>query len=111
MKPLLFDHNLSPRLVRRLADLFPNAIHVSSVGFGAALDRDVWDYARSNDLLIVTKDMDFGELGLLLGFPPKVVWIRRGNCSTRDIEKLLRENYDAIEKLSEDTDDGILTLF
>jgi predicted nuclease of predicted toxin-antitoxin system len=47
----------------------------------------------------------------LRGFPPKIIWIRRGNCSTRDIETILRENYSAIGALSEDSETGILTLF
>lgn len=111
MKPLLFDENLSPRLPERLANIFPNALHVSTVGLDKALDRAVWDYARQNDLMIVTKDADFSEMSLLLNFPPKVIWIRRGNCSTNDIEILLRANAEAMATLSDDPNTGILTLF
>jgi len=111
MKPLLFDENLSPRLPDWLADVFPNSLHVSSVGLDRAMDRVVWDYARQNDLMIVTKDADFSEMSLLFSFPPKVIWIRRGNCSTRDIEFLLRTNAEAIATLSDDPNTGILTLF
>ncbi|WP_017303914.1 DUF5615 family PIN-like protein [Spirulina subsalsa] len=81
---LLFDHNLSPRLVQRLADLFPESTHVYSN------DREVWDYAKHDEFIIVTKDSDYNELLTLRGFPPKVIWIRRGNCSTTDIETILR---------------------
>jgi predicted nuclease of predicted toxin-antitoxin system len=111
MKPLLFDENLSPRLPDRLADRFPNSLHVSAVGLDQSLDKDVWEYARQNEFIIVTKDADFSDMSLVSGFPPKIVWIRRGNCSTRDIETLLRESYDAIEALSETPALGILTLF
>lgn len=111
MKPLLFDQNLSPGLVRRLAEEFPNSIHVEQVGLSRALDTVVWEYARQHDCLLMTKDADFSDLGLLLGFPPKVIWIRRGNCSTRDIEQLLRENREAIASLGDDPDTGVLTLF
>lgn len=110
MKLLLFDQNLSPLLVDHLADLHAGSAHVSTLGLGTALDRTVWEYARQHDYIIVTKDADFGELSLLLGFPPKVVWIRRGNCSTRDIEALLRKNHNAIAALSDDPDTGTLTL-
>jgi len=72
---------------------------------------NIWDYARQNDYIIVTKDADFSELSLLLNFPPKIIWIRRGNCSTNDIEKLLCESYESIVKLSEGVASGILTLF
>ena len=111
MRPLLFDQNLSPRLVGRLADLYPGSAHVSTVGLGIALDSEIWEYARKHDHIIVTKDADFSELGLLRGFPPKVVWIRRGNCSTTEIEELLRESSEAIRSLSDDPNTGILTLF
>ena len=111
MKLLLFDQNLSPRLVDRLTDIYPGSIHVSTVGLSRALDRAVWEYARQHDYMIVTKDVDFSELGLLLGFPPKVIWIRRGNCSTQDIETLLRGNFEAISALSDDPDTGILTVY
>lgn len=111
MKLLLFDQNLSPRLVERLADIYPGSIHVSTVGLSKALDKAVWEHARQYDYMVVTKDADFSELGLLLGFPPKVIWIRRGNCSTQDMETLLRDSYEAISALSDDPDTGILTLY
>ena len=111
MKLLLFDQNISPRLVERLADLYPGSIHVSMIGLGNALDIEIWQYAYDHDYMIVTKDADFSEFGLLKGFPPKVIWIRRGNCSTREIETILRENYSAISTLSEEPETGILTLF
>jgi predicted nuclease of predicted toxin-antitoxin system len=111
MKLLLFDENLSPNLADRLMDIYPGSVHVSSVGLGNEFDRAVWEYARQNDYMIVTKDADFSEMSILMGFPPKVVWIRRGNCSTRDIENLLRENYDAISNLSDSPSTGILALY
>jgi predicted nuclease of predicted toxin-antitoxin system len=110
MKPLLFDQNLSPRLITLVADIFPHSKHVHLLGLGTAFDREVWEYARENDLIIVTKDADYSELGALLGFPPKVIWIRRGNCSTHDIEVILRANRDAIEALSTDPNLGVLEL-
>jgi len=110
MRVLLFDQNLSPRLVDRLADLYPHSIHVSAVGLSTALDLRIWEYARENDYIIVTKDADFSELGLLHGFPPKVIWIRRGNCSTAEIEALLRESHEVIRAMSDDPNTGILTL-
>jgi predicted nuclease of predicted toxin-antitoxin system len=111
MKPLIFDQNLSPRLVSRLADLYQNSSHVEMVGLGSSFDTDVWTYARQHGYTIVTKDADFGELLLLHGFPPKVVWIRRGNCATADIEVLLRNRFEAIEMLDDDPNTGILALY
>ena len=111
MKLLLFDQNLSPRLIERLADIYPDSMHVFSLGLGDAMDVDIWLYARDHNYMIVTKDADFCEFGIIKGFPPKIIWIRRGNCSTQDIEIILRENFSAISDLSEDQETGILTLF
>jgi predicted nuclease of predicted toxin-antitoxin system len=108
---LLFDQNLSPRLVETLADLYPEAQHVSTVGLGSAFDVEIWEYARQHNYVIVSKDVDFSELGLLHGFPPKVIWVRRGNCSTQTLAQLLRASYDSINALCDDPDTGILTLF
>lgn len=108
---LLFDQNLSPKLVERLSDLYPNSNHLELLGLGTANDALVWEHAKRDGFVVVTKDADFAELSVLRGFPPKVVWIRRGNCSTKDIEKLLREYSAEIEDLLTDTTSGILTLF
>lgn len=91
---LLFDHNLSPRLVNRLANLFPESTHVYTLGMGQEDDLNIWKYALSNDFTIVTRDSDYNELLVLKGFPPKVIWIRRGNCSTNEIETMLRSHIE-----------------
>ncbi len=108
---LLFDQNLSPKLVQKLADLYPNSDHLDFLGLGTADDLQVWQHAKQNDFIIVTKDADFADLSILRGFPPKIVWIRRGNCSTNDIEEILRDNNSGIEDLRTNSSSGILTLF
>ena len=108
---LLFDQNLSPRYRDDLADLFSDSEHVSLVGLGNSPDREVWEYARSNDYCIVTKDSDFSDLVVLEGHPPKVILIRRGNCSAREVDQLLRERQVAIESFGEDEQLSVLTLF
>ncbi len=108
---LLFDHNLSPRLVQRLADLFPESTHVYTIGLDQVSDREVWNYAQNYGFMIVTKDSDYNELLTLRGFPPKVIWLRRGNCSTADIEVILRSHTADIQTLARDSTLGILTLY
>ncbi len=80
---LLFDENLSDRLVDRLADLFPGSRHVKELGLEQRDDLVVWQHARDHGFVIVTKDGDFHQLSFLLGSPPKVVWLRLGNCTTK----------------------------
>jgi predicted nuclease of predicted toxin-antitoxin system len=108
---LLFDQNLSPRLVKLLSDLYPDSNHVHLLGIDRLSDKEVWEYARREDFLIVTKDADFSDLCMLMGFPPKVVWICRGKCKTTDIETIIRHHYANVEALNEDQVMGVLTLF
>ena len=108
---LLFDQNLSPRLVGRLADLYPSSAHVSTLGLDQAQDLVVWERARTDGYLIVSKDADFSEMSLFRGFPPNVIWVRRGNCSTREIEEILRQHYGAVEKPEQSARTGILLLY
>lgn len=107
---LLLDHNLSPKLVSRLADLYPGSSHVYLLGLETADDRAVWEYARREGYTIVSKDSDYNDLSLLLGFPPKLVWIRRGNCSVSEIEVILRAHHAEVSSLLEDPESSILTL-
>jgi predicted nuclease of predicted toxin-antitoxin system len=108
---LLFHQNLSPRLVNRLADLYPDSQHVYFLGLDQTDDRIVWEYARQNDFAVVTRDSDFSELSLLWGFPPKVIWIRRSNCSTNQIEEILRSHHEAIAQFDQDPNLGVITLY
>ncbi|HWP55133.1 MAG TPA: DUF5615 family PIN-like protein [Pyrinomonadaceae bacterium] len=94
---LLFDQNLSPDLVKRLADLYPGSAHVYHIGIDRVADKELRDYARREGFAIVT--------------PPKVIWIRRGNCSTAAIEAILRAHNQDIDALDKDDVAGILTLF
>ncbi|MGO9336147.1 MAG: DUF5615 family PIN-like protein [Terracidiphilus sp.] len=77
---LLLDENLSPRLVASVGDLYPNSTHVEDCGLLAAPDEQVWRFALENGFAIVTKGSDFSERSVLDGCPPKVIWLRIGNC-------------------------------
>lgn len=94
----LFDQNLSYRLVQKLADAYPDCQHVRNVGLKEAPDTEVWEFARANGYVIVSKDADFHQRSLLLGFPPKVIWIRLGNCSTEAIEQVLRDHFADVQE-------------
>jgi predicted nuclease of predicted toxin-antitoxin system len=107
---LLFDQNLSPRLVRALADLYPDSMHVREVGLRTADDEVVWNYALQHGFVIVSKDSDFHQRSFLYGHPPKVVWIRRGNCSTREMETILRTRYNDLLGFEKDEQGAFLAL-
>ena len=105
---LLFDENLSPRLATAFQGSQPASTHVHLVGLGSAPDENFLRYARDNGLTIVPKDADYHERSLIDGYPPKVVWVRRGNLSTAEIEAALRERSEAIDRLDSDAELAVL---
>ena len=108
---LLFDQNLSPRLVALLVDVFPESLHVRHAGLERAGDESVWHFAHDRGFAIVTRDSDFQERSQIAGTAPRIVWIRRGNCSTQEIETMLRKNSTQIAALDADPEGGFLILF
>jgi predicted nuclease of predicted toxin-antitoxin system len=107
---LLFDHNLSPRLVRLLSDVYPECSHVHDLGLDRSSDTEVWNHAAERGYTIVSKDADFHQRSLLLGAPPKVIWIRQGNCSVADTAALLRERFIAVERFHAKKEAAFLAL-
>ena len=107
---LPFDQNLSFRLPRLLADCLPGCAHVRDLGLTEASDAEVRRFAAERDLAIVTKDGDFRQVSFLLGHPPKIVWIRLGNCSTAEIERLMRRRLAEIGEFIKDPTLAVLAL-
>ena len=107
---LLFDQNLSRHLVQALSAIYPDSSHVASCGLETADDRAVWNYAKERDFVIVSKDTDFHYLCFLHGAPPKVVWIRLGNCTTGHVEALLRMRAADVSEFIDDEDAALLVL-
>ena len=107
---LLLDQNLSSRLPSRLVAVFPGMIYVADLGLASASDEDVWEAAHREGCLIVTKDSDFVDMQVLRGFPPKVLWLRLGNCTTARIEDVLRMHVQDIESFEASAEVGLLAL-
>jgi predicted nuclease of predicted toxin-antitoxin system len=107
---LLFDQNLSHRLVGRLDDLYPQSTHVRDVELQWATDQEVWEFAEEEGYTIVTKDSDFNEMLVVWGSPPDVIWLRLGNCTTDAIERAIRNNADALEELAQSEETGLLEI-
>jgi predicted nuclease of predicted toxin-antitoxin system len=95
---LLFDQNLSFRLVRKLSNIFPEAKQVRELQLENKTDKEIWKFARDNDYTIVTFDADFYELSTYFGHPPKIIWLRTGNRRTDDLITLFTDRTDAIKE-------------
>jgi predicted nuclease of predicted toxin-antitoxin system len=107
---LLFDHNLSPKLAAKLADLFPGSDHVYPLGLDHADDLTIWKFAKDNGYSIVSKDADYNSLSVLWGFPPKVIWVLSGNCTTAEIETLFRTRVGEVRSFGDHAEVGTLAL-
>lgn len=94
---LLFDQNISFRIKRKLPIEFQNCKHVSDLDLQNTEDYIIWEYAKANDLSIVTFDQDFFEISLLNGTPPKIIWIKSGKLTTNEIANLLIEHWKSIQ--------------
>lgn len=99
---LLFDQNLSFKLCRQLADIFPNSNQIRQLGMEKADDRLIWEYAKANNFILVSQEVDFADMATLYGPPPKVIWLRCGNQPTSAIEKRLRDHADDIAAFLQD---------
>ena len=98
MHKLLFDNNISHRVIARIADIFPHANHVMLENIDEVSDEKVWTFARNNDYTIVTKESVFNDIAIYKGTPPKIIWIKLGNCKIAEIENILRVNVVAIKE-------------
>lgn len=107
---LLLDENLSPRLIHRLASLFPGLIHVRDIGLKQASDEMIWDWARANGRTVVTTDADFAALSRVRGWPPKVIHLPECDFPLRSIEELLRRNAVRIAEFGQNPNVGLLTV-
>ncbi|MCF0058614.1 DUF5615 family PIN-like protein [Dyadobacter sp. CY356] len=109
---LLFDENISYRVIKKLQNVFPLSIHVSDTTLKKpAKDRVIWEYAKTNDFTLVTFDEDFQDLLNVYGFPPKIILLRMGNSSTEFISDLLKRKQNDIFEFHKSGIFGLLEIF
>ncbi|KOR29531.1 hypothetical protein TI05_15070 [Achromatium sp. WMS3] len=107
---LLFDQNLSPKLAILLKDLFPASTHVRNVGLRDASDLKIWEFAKQNGFTIISKDSDFQQKSFLLGFPPKVIWLRIGNSSVQEIMHIIQSHSLEIHTFIKTSEESYMVL-
>jgi predicted nuclease of predicted toxin-antitoxin system len=109
---LLLDSNISWRLVQTLKEHFDECIHVDDIHEleFPAKDTRIWQYAKDNEYIVITRDNDFNDLIAVRGFPPKIVWLRTGNCSRKFTADLLIRSKQAIRELLESEESGLLEI-
>jgi predicted nuclease of predicted toxin-antitoxin system len=108
VSPLLFDQNISFRIIKEILPLFPGSKQVREVGLEGKQDREVWGWAKTNGFTLVSFESDFADLSLLFGFPPKVIWLRFGNSFTSKIAAVLTQKNKEIQIFLKNEVEGIL---
>ncbi|MCC5645790.1 DUF5615 family PIN-like protein [Nostoc sp. CHAB 5824] len=86
---LLLDENLSDLIISQIVDLYPDSVHVKTLGLINRDDVLIWEYAKVHDFVITSKDSDFHQRSLLYGHPPKFIYLRIGNSPTSKIVQIL----------------------
>jgi predicted nuclease of predicted toxin-antitoxin system len=108
---LLFDQNISFRILRLLSEDFVDCRQVRSVGLNDCKDEEIWRFAKQNGFTVVTFDADFFDISILRGFPPKIIWLRTGNLTTSDIAERIILNSLNIVSFIDNPDQSCLEIF
>ena len=101
---LLFDQNISYRIIEKISNLFPGSLQEKQAGLQDSKNSDIWDYTKKNDFSIVIFNSDFNDLSMIKESPPKIIWLRTGNTSTENIFQVIKENQELITKFLKDID-------
>ena len=100
MMKFLCDVHISYKVVNSLSISGFEAIHVNQIlERWNTRDKDICEYADSNNFIVITKDYDFRDSFFIKGSPKKLVKINLGNISTSELIKSLSQILDAIERL------------
>jgi len=110
---LLLDSNISWRLVSVMKEHFGECVHVDDISElkFPAKDTEIWQYAKDNGYTVITHDNDFNNLVDVRGFPPKIIWLRTGNCNRKFTVDLLIRSKQAIQELLQSEENGLLEIF
>jgi len=74
------------------SDIFPDSKHVKDLQLENEDDLKIWEFAKTHDFVIATKDADFIDIINLKGHPPYLIWVRTDNVKAKNIEKVIRDN-------------------
>ena len=107
---LLFDQNISFKIIKSIEDIYPGSISVKEIGLDNPRDIDIWNFAKLKQLSIVTFDSDFIDLSNLKGYPPKIIWLRIGNTSTLNIAERIRKERKNISDFLNNGEIGFLEI-
>lgn len=96
------DAQLSPRIAYWLSESFGiRATPVRDLGLREASDQEIFMAARTADVVVVTKDLDFVEMVERLGPPPQVLWLTCGNTSDQQLRRIFDRRFREVKEMLE----------
>ncbi|NOX84861.1 MAG: hypothetical protein GXO86_02675 [Chlorobi bacterium] len=107
----LFDQNISHKILKYLPGDYSGSTTVKKEKLINASDKEIWEYAKKFNYIIVTQDSDFNELTSLYGFPPKIIWIRTGNIKTQVLVSILLDYAHEIKTFTQSKKFGCFEIF
>ena len=85
------DAHLSPAIAVWITSTFGiTAIALRDIGLRDAEDPEIFEAAKAEGVVLMTKDSDFVDLANRFGAPPKIIWLRCGNTSNAQLQNILR---------------------
>lgn len=95
---ILFDQNISFRIINKINHLYPEAKQVRELGLENSTDIEIWNFANLNGFTIITFDSDFFDISNIKGYPPKIIWFKTGNCTTNNVKDILIDKFEIIKE-------------
>lgn len=101
MTTIWIDAHLSPAIATWITEVFGiSAFPLRDLGLRDAEDPEIFEAAKAQKVILMTKDNDFVDLVERLGSPPKIIWLTCGNTSNAQLRKILNSTLlDALELL------------
>ena len=86
------DAHLSPAIATWMTSTFGlEAIALRDLGLRDAEDPEIFEAAKAQEAIVMTKDSDFVDLVDRLGSPPQIIWLTCGNTSNARLREILSE--------------------
>lgn len=95
---LLIDQNISHNIIDSISDIYPNSIHITELKLVNNSDFEIWEYALTNNYVLLTTDSEACNRNVISNKSPKIICIQSEVVTTTKVEWILRVNQDTIEE-------------
>lgn len=106
------DANISPAIAKWMSEFTGYDVKSAFVlNLYYLSDKDIFEMGRNaGNVILVSKDSDFPELVTQLGTPPKLIYLRVGNCDNRKLWRIIKPNIKEALNILTTTDTSIIEM-